>query len=272
MFVVSRPAAAQNFAADIEWSVVEQLDLQNSPLDMAASADGKWLYILVPGEILLYSFPQHAITKHIPVEEGYDMVTAGQGDSFLVLSGASTRNVKFIQLTTSYLFSVGDLPHAGPEDARVTVAVFSDYQCPYCKNVTPLLEQVMAKYPADVKVVFKNFPLTMHKSARMAATAALAAARQQKFDDFHRALFENQQALDEAKLNDIAESLSLNMEAFAKDLKDPALQQIISRDINEGQMAGVRGTPTVFVNGKRLSNRNLQSFSELVDAELAPKK
>ena len=132
----------------------------------------------------------------------------------------------------------------------------------------PLLEQVLETYPKDVKVVFKNFPLRNHKFARPAAIAALAAGKQGKFWEFHDLLFENYAHLSEEKIREISQKLSLDIDKFEKDKKDPQILKLIRRDVTDGLRAGVRGTPTVFVNGRLLRNRNLAGFQTLIDKAL----
>jgi protein-disulfide isomerase len=130
---------------------------------------------------------------------------------------------------------------------------------------------VLEKYPTQVKIVEKNFPLQMHKFARQAATAALAAHKQGKFWEYHKKLFESISSLNDAKVQEIATQLGLDMDKFNRDLKDPALQNIITRDLQEGSAAGVRGTPTIFVNGKPLAARNIEGFQQAIDEELKKK-
>jgi len=132
----------------------------------------------------------------------------------------------------------------------------------------PLLEQVLEKNPKDVKLVYKNFPLRNHKFARPAAIAALAAGKQGKFWEFHDLLFKDYNRLNEQKFQEIARELNLDMEQFEKDQKDPEILALISRDMSEGSQAGVRGTPTLFVNGRLLRNRSLAGFQEMIDKEV----
>ena len=132
----------------------------------------------------------------------------------------------------------------------------------------PVLEQVLERYPNDVKLVFKNFPLRSHSFSRPAAVAALAAGRQGKFWEFYDLLFKNYSHLNEKKVREIAQQLNLDMEKFDKDQKDPQLMAIINRDVSEGDRAGVRGTPTVFINGRFLRNRSLSGFEELIEKAL----
>ena len=133
----------------------------------------------------------------------------------------------------------------------------------------PLLEQVLEKYPTDVKLIFKNFPLRNHKYAKPAAIAAMAADRQGKFWDFHDEIFLVYNQLNEAKLEEIAQKLNLDMERFRSDQKDPKIILAIGSDVQEGFQAGVRGTPSIFVNGRRLKQRSMQGFQAIIDSELA---
>ena len=139
-------------------------------------------------------------------------------------------------------------------------------------GLEPLLRQVLEKYPNDLKLVVKHFPLPMHVYARKAAIAALAAGRQEKFWEIHEKLFANQKDLSDAKVEAIAGELGLNMEQFNKDLKDPAIASLIDRDMNNGRQANVQGTPTIFISGKLLNQRSLQGFQQAIEAELKKKK
>jgi len=132
----------------------------------------------------------------------------------------------------------------------------------------PVLEQVLEKYPESVKIVFKNFPLRNHKFAMQAAIAALAAEKQGKFWEFHDLLFKNYNRLSEQKFKEIAQQLNLDLEKFEKDRKDPGIRAMIDRDVSEGREAGVRGTPTVFINGRILQNRSMTGFQELIEKAL----
>ena len=135
-----------------------------------------------------------------------------------------------------------------------------------------LLQQVLEKNPKDVKLVIKHFPLPSHSFAKKAAVAALAAEKQGKFWEMHQRLFANQKQLSEAKVEEIARELGLNMERFDQDLKDPELLTRIDRDLKNGQQANVRGTPSIFLNGKQLNQRSLPGFQQAIDAELKKKK
>ncbi|UCD77963.1 MAG: thioredoxin domain-containing protein [Desulfobacterales bacterium] len=132
----------------------------------------------------------------------------------------------------------------------------------------PVLEQVLERYPRDVKVVFKNFPLKSHKFAVKAAAAALAAGSQGKFWEFHDLLFKNYNQINDQKIQEIALALNFNEVEFEKKMRDPEIQNKIRRDVLDGRKAGVNSTPTVFINGKLLRNRSLEGFQAAIDKEL----
>jgi protein-disulfide isomerase len=127
---------------------------------------------------------------------------------------------------------------------------------------------VLEKNPNQVKLVFKNFPLRNHKFAMPAAIAALAAEKQGKFWEFHDRLFKDYNRLNEQKVKEIAQQLNLDMEKFEKDRKDPRIRAMINRDLAEAKRAGVRGTPTVFINGRLVRNRSMTGFQELIEKAL----
>ena len=129
---------------------------------------------------------------------------------------------------------------------------------------------MLEKYPNDVKLVIKHFPLSIHDYARKAAIAALAAGKQGKFWEAHEKLFANQNDLNDTKVEAIAGELGLDMEKFKKDLQDPAIASIIDRDMSDGQKANVQGTPSIFINGKLLNQRNY--LLQAVEAALKKKK
>ena len=123
-----------------------------------------------------------------------------------------------------------------------------------------------------MKLVFKNFPLRNHKVAWPAAIAALAANKQGKFWELHDQLYENYNRLSDQKIREIAQQVGLDIEKFDKDMKDPELKAIVERDFQEGAKAGVRGIPTIFVNGRQLKNRSFQGFQAAIEKELAREK
>jgi len=135
----------------------------------------------------------------------------------------------------------------------------------------PLLEQVLENNPDTVKIALKNMPLRFHKFAGPSALAALAAAEQGKFWEFHDELFAISPKLDPAAITKIAKKLGLDMDKFAKDTASPAIRQKLAKDLYDAQEAGVTGTPTIFINGIRLKTRTLPAIQQIIDDELAQK-
>ncbi len=171
--------------------------------------------------------------------------------------------------------SVKDAPSRGPEAAKITIVEFSDFQCPYCAIAAPKALAVASQYPTDVKVVFKQFPLDFHSNAYAAAEASLAANAQGKFWALHDKMFANYRQLTRENIMRWAEESGLDMGAFKADLTSGKYRPQIDREVKEGASAGVMGTPTFFINGKRYNGPfELDVLKPILDAELkaAPTK
>lgn len=123
--------------------------------------------------------------------------------------------------------------------------------------------------PKNVKLVFKNYPLPNHTFAQKAAIAALAAHKQGKFWEYHDKIFADYKNLSDQKIQQIAQGIGLDMTRFNQDRQDNKLEAAIIRDIQDAQKAGVRGTPTIFVNGQLLQNRSPQGFQQAIDKALS---
>lgn len=164
-----------------------------------------------------------------------------------------------------------DGPAKGPAAAPVTVVEFSDFQCPYCKQVVPTIDQALAKYDGKIRVVFRQYPLTsIHPQAFKASEASLCAHDQGKFWELHDLMFEEQSALDIAALEDKAKRLGLDEAKFSSCLSSGKYEAQVQADLKAGIAAGVSGTPAFFVNGRPLSGAiGLERLSEIVDEELA---
>ena len=131
---------------------------------------------------------------------------------------------------------------------------------------------MLKKFPESIKIVFKNYPLKNHKFATKAAIAAFSAGHQGKFWEFHDELFRNYRKLSNKKLNDIARKLGLDETQFQEDRKDPEIVAKVQRDYREGRKIGVRGIPAVFVNGKRIRNRDLRTIGSIIEKEIQKDK
>jgi hypothetical protein len=128
VFVTGWTFFPQIVQADMEWKVIKDLDLKATPLDVASSADGKWLLILTPGEILVYSFPEGMITERVPVDKDFDRIASLPRADMVTITSSTKKALQIIVLESVYKFDVSSLPFKGPQDASVTIVVFDDYQ------------------------------------------------------------------------------------------------------------------------------------------------
>jgi protein-disulfide isomerase len=127
---------------------------------------------------------------------------------------------------------------------------------------------LLEKYPLQVRLIFKNYPLRRHTFAKKAAIAAFAARRQGRFWEYHDLLFQNGDSLSDQKFLQIARELGLNLEQFEKDINDLKIVARVNQDIRLGAYMGVRGTPTVFINGRVSRARTLEALESAVENEL----
>ncbi|HEX5271053.1 MAG TPA: thioredoxin domain-containing protein, partial [Gemmataceae bacterium] len=172
--------------------------------------------------------------------------------------------------TTIYPVKPGDAPSRGPANAALTMIVFSDFQCPFCKRVEPTLAELQKHYGKKLRIVWKNYPLPFHPNAAPAAEAAMAADAQGKFWAMHDKLFANSDALDRANLERYAGELGLDLVRFKADLDAERYKTRIESDTREGIDVGVNGTPAVFINGRKIAGAYpLETFRAVADEELA---
>ncbi|HLV64231.1 MAG TPA: thioredoxin domain-containing protein [Polyangiaceae bacterium] len=169
--------------------------------------------------------------------------------------------------------AAGPAPGFGPEDAKVKIVEFSDFECPFCSRAAAVVHQIREKYGKEVRFVFRQFPLSMHPNANAAAQAALAADAQGKFWELHDALFQNQRALAPAELEKHAQQAGLDMGRFKQAMQSKAHAAAVERDLKLGESVSVQGTPTMFINGKRVDNpTDFAQVARLIDAALEEAK
>ena len=143
-------------------------------------------------------------------------------------------------------------PSRGPARASITIVEFADFECPFCARAEATIHAIEQAHLGDVRVVFKNLPLPFHDHARPMARAALAADAQGRFWDMHDRLFALTGTVDRAALDRVAQELGLDVARFDRDLDDPALDARLDADDADATALGVKGTPTFFVNGRRV--------------------
>lgn len=167
----------------------------------------------------------------------------------------------------------GSPPAFGPTGAKVTLVEFSDFQCPFCSRAAEVVHAVRDKYADRVHFVFRQYPLSFHDHAHVSAEAALAAHAQGKFWALHDKLFDNQDRLDRASLESYAQEIGLDMEAFKLALDDGRYAAAVDAELELGETVAVDGTPTLFINGKRVDNpTSVEAVSKAIEAALAKAK
>jgi protein-disulfide isomerase len=170
-----------------------------------------------------------------------------------------------------YQISTDDQPSRGAATAPVTLIEFTDFQCPSCAAMQPVIERLMTEYEGRVRLVVRDFPLSQHAHARKAAEAAEAARAQGKYWEYARLLFANQQSLEVPKLKEYATQVGLDRARFDTALDaDQTLNKVLI-DLNEGNRLGVNATPSFFVNGRPLSERTYEGLKAMIDAALREK-
>jgi protein-disulfide isomerase len=161
-------------------------------------------------------------------------------------------------------------PVRGPRHAPITVAIFSDFECPYCVKLEATLIELEKAYPGKVRVAFRHTPLPMHEHARLAAKASIAAEAQGRFWEYHDALVAHRDALDRASLGRYAQEVGLDVARFDRDMVDPKTEARVVADEALAAKLHVEGTPTAFVNGRRLVGaQQLATYRAAVDRALA---
>lgn len=150
-----------------------------------------------------------------------------------------------------------DAPSVGPEDARVQIVEFSDFECPYCARFAETVAELKELYPNDVRISFRNYPLSFHPNARLVARMAVCAKEQNRFWEFHDSAFAQQQTLytnfDENTLVRLAEDVGMNGEEARHCLNSSFSETSVERDVTDGKTLEIRGTPSVFINGRAYS-------------------
>jgi len=161
-------------------------------------------------------------------------------------------------------------PWKGAPEPLVTIVEFSDFECPFCSKLASTLESVVARYPEDVRLVFKQFPLGMHARAEPAARATVAAHAQGKFWEMHDKLFADRTKLADADIRRYAQEIGLDVAKFEKDLADPSTQAKVAAEMNEGRVLEVASTPTFFVNGRKVQGaKDIDAIVQIVEEERA---
>jgi protein-disulfide isomerase len=158
----------------------------------------------------------------------------------------------------------------GPDEARVTVVEYGDFECPHCGRAEPVVRQLLQRFGGELRFVFRHLPLVdVHEHAELAAEAAEAAGAQGKFWEMYDQLFAHQDALELTDLEEYARRIGLDVERFSADLESRRSALRVARDLANADVSGVAGTPTFFINGRRhYGAYDIRSLTTAILAEL----
>ncbi len=202
-----------------------------------------------------------------PRSELYDVLTRENAENHPPAPVAKSPSAE--DTTTRHHIDEGRSPVLGPASAPVTLVEYGDFQCPFCGRAEATLHRIHEVYRSRVRFVWKNQPLPFHVNALPAAKAAMAAARQGQFWPMHDRIYENQRDLSEASYRRWATELGLDVERFDADRQSLEIAAAIQADQKEGNELGANGTPTFYINGRKLMGaKPFEKFQTLIDGEL----
>lgn len=189
------------------------------------------------------------IAAGTPASGVYDALqaSANKGEAKMLAGSAPAAN-KPEAPKAAVKIPIGSAPAKGPANAKVTIITYTDFECPFCSRFATNLDEAIKGDP-NVRIVVKQFPLSFHKNADLAAQASLAANAQGKFWEYHDKMFANMKALTRPDLEGYATEIGLNMAKFKEALDKGTYAQQVKDEMAEGQKFGVQGTPSWFVNG-----------------------
>ncbi len=269
------PLAAQaqevkktNVSGALNWTVQANWSLPAKPLDLVHSLDNKKVFILTADSKVHIFAADGRKLGEMPVEADTVAIDIAPRGEMLYLINGRTNSFTAMDIGFSQQIDITGAPVRGKADAPVTLVVFSDFECPWCAKLEPLLAQLLAANADTVRVVFKHLPLPMHPQAEPAALAAIAAQRQGKFWEMHDALFAVQQWTP-AAITETATRIKLDMTRFQADLNSQETRMQLAKDKADAQAAEVAATPSVFVNGRPVRERSLPALQAMVNEALA---
>jgi protein-disulfide isomerase len=200
----------------------------------------------------------------------YDALVAG-GRTTADAHGETPSSRDAFQAMTLYRVGLGLPGHqSGPDDALVTIVVWSDFQCPFCAQQAPVLAHLRERYPSELRVIYRHLAMEFHRNATLAAEAGVAAAEQGKFWAFHDQVFGDFGHLERADLERFAEAAGLDLPRFRAALDERRYHDEIVAEAASAEALGVDGTPMTFINGAPVSGmRDAATMDRLVDAHLA---
>lgn len=266
--VQAQELKVNNTAGDLNWSVQASWPLPAKPLDIAQSLDNKKVFILGTDAKVYIFTPDGKQLGVLPVDPNVSAIDIAARGEMLYLVNDKTKTYSAIDISFNQTIDVTGAPVRGKLDAPVTLVVFSDFECPWCSKIEPVLAELLAQNRDTLRIVFKHLPLPMHQQAEPAALAAIAAQKQGKFWEMHDALFQTA-TWTPSTIDETALRIGLNMEKFRADLNSQETRMQLAKDKSDAQAADVTATPSMFVNGRPVRDRSLPALQKMV-AEAAP--
>lgn len=231
---------------------------QNHPIRngiLLLAAAGMLIYIILFA-IEVFSIRSQILSGEYNLED-YGVQISGTGGANYDQSG-------------TYNVATSDDPALGPEDAKVTIVEFSDFECPFCRQSYPTIRSLTQEFRDEVRFIYRDFPLvTIHENAHAAARAGYCADTQGLFWQLHDKLFQNQDNLGKTAILGYANQIGADSAAFAACLDSPEAYREVDADIAAGEAAGVQGTPTWFINGIRVAGVIPEDVFRQIIIELA---
>jgi len=204
------------------------------------------------------------------------MVLSNDKEKSSTGSASATQNGASLGQVEEESLVVGAKPHYyGNASAPVTVSVFSDFQCPYCRLMAPTLKSIVDDNPGKVKLIFRHFPIPNHQFAQKAGEAAEAAAAQggdKKFWELHDKMFANQSKLTIDNLMKYAGEIGLDVDKFANDLNTDKYKDVVQNGFKDGDKLNVQGTPTIYIDNRLANFQSYDDITKLVNDEIAASK
>jgi protein-disulfide isomerase len=253
----------------MEWRLDKKMDLKSPAIDITVSLDGQQQFLLdEEGTLNIYKI-DGTLQGTIPIGKDYNLIQPGPEPGTLFLGNRREKTIQILTIDLIQKITTKGSPFKGPQNAPVTLILFTDFQCPYCAQMGPFLEGILKEFPKELKLVYKGFPLRNHQYAVDAAKAALVAHKMGKFWEFHDLLFKNYNKLNKERIDAIRAQLKLDLKEFQEIVNDPKTMEMVRNDYTDGMNAGVRGTPTLFLNGKQVKNRSAEALKQRIKTELA---
>lgn len=260
-----------NSAGNLNWSTQQSWKTGVTPVAFVQSLDNKKTFVLgSDAKVHIYTIDGKELGAMPVSPDVIDIDISPRGETIYLLNDKEN-SFTAIDVSFTQQIDITNSPVLGNPSAPVTLIEFSDFECPYCSKVKPVIDSLLEKNKDNLKVVFKHLPLRMHPMAEPAALAAIAAQKQGKFWEMHDALFQTNKLTAEA-IDQAAQKIGLDMEQFRKDKAAPVTRQQLTKDMLDAQRAEVTGTPSLFINGVRVKNRSPESIQKMIDTALAKGK